>query len=306
VKVVLRTAARPVLRAVEIVARPFLAVATKALDRAFPTGDAPAPVFIVGAPRSGSTILYQALSNALDVLYIDNLTSRFYFNLFVGFWISRRLYGNRPHGNFQSHHGDTKRFGGHAPSECGIFWYQWLPRNRHFVDHGEIPPRSIAKLRFAVCFPSRWFGRPVLFKNLNVSQRLRLISEAFPDARIIYLKRDLDRTVASILRARRAVGHPAKEIWSVRPRDYREIEALPEEEMCRAQVRMLEAQIETDVGLFCENNVFTVRYEDLSPDLIETLRVFIGVDYRARYALPDFRDAQASSTGAAQPVVSGG
>ena len=31
-----------------------------------------APIFIIGAPRTGSTILYQGLTNQADVLYIDN------------------------------------------------------------------------------------------------------------------------------------------------------------------------------------------------------------------------------------------
>ena len=44
------------------------------------------PVFIIGAPRTGSTILYQGLTNYIDVLYIDNLTSRLYKNFFFGIW----------------------------------------------------------------------------------------------------------------------------------------------------------------------------------------------------------------------------
>jgi hypothetical protein len=40
------------------------------------------PVFIIGAPRTGSTILYQTLTNLYDVLYIDNLVCRFSKNLF--------------------------------------------------------------------------------------------------------------------------------------------------------------------------------------------------------------------------------
>ena len=85
------------------------------------------PVFIIGAPRTGSTFLYQSITNSLDVAYIDNLVELFYDSFCAGFFISKALYGNKPHNNFVSYHGNTRRLGGlHAPSECGAFWYRWL------------------------------------------------------------------------------------------------------------------------------------------------------------------------------------
>ncbi|MCP1198063.1 sulfotransferase [Notoacmeibacter sp. MSK16QG-6] len=251
----------------------------------------PAPVFIIGAPRSGSTILYQALTNALDLLYIDNLTARFHFNLFLGMWLSKRRYRNIPHGNFEANYGDTRAHGGHAPSECGTFWYQWLPRDRHFVATGETSQRDVAQIRFAVTFPSQWFGRPILFKNLNAGQRLQLICEAFPEARIIFIQRDLDATARSILQARRKFNVPAGTVWSVRPRICADLGELPEEEMCREQVRRLEAQIDEDLKLFPASQIFRVSHSDLSPALIDRLRQWIGVGYRDGYSLPVFQKA---------------
>lgn len=269
--------------------RPVLAAGNRALLPFAGPGPTPPPVFIVGAPRCGSTILYQALSNALDLLYIDNLAARLYFNLFTGLWLSQRRYRGRPHDSFEAAHGDTRQAGGHAPSECGAFWYQWLPREDHFVDYGQVPPRHVRQIRFAVEFPSRWFGRPLLFKNLNAGQRLRLIVEAFPAARILYLHRDPAATVASILKARRALAIPAGRIWSVRPRDFRRLEQLPEEEMCREQVRLLEAQIEADLALFPPAQIMRVHYDDLSAATVERIRAWIGVAPRRDGTLPAFR-----------------
>lgn len=253
---------------------------------------APAPVFIIGAPRSGSTILYQALSNSLDLLYIDNLTARFHFNIFLGLWISQRRYRNLPHGNFEANHGDTRAYGGHAPSECGAFWYQWLPRERHFVAKGETSKQHVAQIRFAVTFPSRWFGRPMLFKNLNAGQRLQLIHEVFPEARLIFIQRDLDATARSILQARRKFNVPKGTVWSVKPRVFGDLVTLSEEEMCREQVRRLEAQIIEDIKLFPSDRVIQISHSDLSPELIERLRVWIGVGYRDGYSLPEFHNAR--------------
>ena len=45
------------------------------------------PIFIIGAPRTGSTILYQTITNQLDVLYIDNMICALNKNLFFWFLV---------------------------------------------------------------------------------------------------------------------------------------------------------------------------------------------------------------------------
>jgi hypothetical protein len=254
----------------------------------------PAPIFIIGAPRTGSTILYQALTNSLDVLYIDNIAAKFYSNIFIGFLISKAIYKDKPHNSFDSKFGNTAEFGGHAPSECGEFWYQWLPKQDHFVDHGTVSDKSREELKFSINLPSKWFAKHILFKNLNAGQRLRLINEAFPDAKIIYIQRDLKDTVSSILKARHSIGVSKDKIWSIRPKDYRSLEGLPEEEMCLRQVLLLQEQIELDLALFCQKNVFYVNYSELSEELIEELRSWIGVSARAGYVRPKFQSGSPS------------
>ena len=65
------------------------------------------PTFIIGAPRSGSTILYQALTNAYDVAYFDNVACTLHRNPLAGFALSRVMFGDRPHDSFTSTHGTT-------------------------------------------------------------------------------------------------------------------------------------------------------------------------------------------------------
>ena len=37
------------------------------------------PIFIIGPPRSGSTLLYQVLTSYFDLSYFKNLHSKYYF-----------------------------------------------------------------------------------------------------------------------------------------------------------------------------------------------------------------------------------
>jgi hypothetical protein len=246
------------------------------------------PIFIIGAPRTGSTILYQALTNYFDVLYIDNLVCRWRRNLLTGFLLSQARFGHRPHDNFESALGDTSGFGDHAPSECGGFWYRWLPRDRHFIDDHECGDRMVRSIRNEVARVSRHFGRPLLFKNLNAGQRLRLIRRCFPEARLIHVQRDLDQTVRSILSARSRVGVRPGEWWSIRPSNYEDLLYLPEDEMVRAQVESINETIEADMARFPRTQCRTVRHEELSAATVEELGAWLGLAPRNGGSLPSF------------------
>jgi hypothetical protein len=247
------------------------------------------PVFIIGAPRTGSTIFYQALTNYLDVLYIDNLACRWHRSLYFGFWLSRRAFGVGPHDNFEAQHGDTRAFGGHAPSECGDFWYRWLPRDRHFVDADEISGASVEEMRREIVAVTNRWNRPLVFKNLSCGQRLRLLKRCFPNAKFIYIRRDPERVIASILEARARTSTPEGELWSIRPRNYTEIASLPEESMVAAQVDLLGSQIEADLMLFPRENVMEINFNEFSLETIHRVGEFIGASMRPGGRVPSFR-----------------
>lgn len=249
----------------------------------------PAPVFIVGAPRTGSTILYQALTNRYQLAYIDNLTCSWHQHLRFGVWLSQRKYGDAPHGNFSAEHGSTGRFGGHAPSECGAFWYRWLPMDRHFVDHDEVSDEAICEMKAEVLGVSAYLNRPMLFKNLNAGQRLRLIRRAFPDAKIIFVRRDPRFVTRSILNARKKLGVQTGQWWSIMPPNVSELTDLPEPEMCAAQVYYLEKQIDEDLAMFPRHQVREVFYQDFSEVLIGELGHWLSVPARSGAGLPAFK-----------------
>ncbi|WP_375170184.1 sulfotransferase [Marinobacter sp.] len=247
------------------------------------------PVFIIGAPRTGSTILYQALTNSHKVAYIDNKACAWHRNLRFGLWLSSLRYGEKPHNNFKAEHGSTASFGGHAPSECGAFWYRWLPTDRHFIDDHEVTPVMVKEIRAEVMGAAHKLQRPLLFKNLNVGQRLRLIKKAFPDAKLIFVRRDPRFVVQSILKARERLGIGAGEWWSIMPPKFQELRELPEPEMCMAQVFSLEKQIEQDLKLFPSDNVREVFYQNMSASMIQDLGKWIGVDMKPQAEMPVFR-----------------
>lgn len=247
------------------------------------------PVFIVGAPRTGSTILYQSLTNAYQFAYVDNSACVWHRNLRFGLWLSQKKYGNQPHNNFRAEYGNTRMFGGCAPSECGQFWYRWLPKDKHFVDHDEVNQKMVTEIREEVLGASSYLQRSLLFKNLNAGQRLRLLHKVFPNAKIIFVRRDPRFVIRSILNARDKVGTPEGQWWSIMPPNVNDLLSLPEGDMCAAQVYYLERQIEEDLALFPGDNVQEVHYQEFDESLIHRLGKWSGVSPRVSGEIPKFQ-----------------
>jgi hypothetical protein len=248
------------------------------------------PVFIIGAPRTGSTILYQALTNLYDVLYIDNLVCRFHRNLFFGFRISNRIYGAKPHNTFKSYHGQTR--GAHSPSECGQFWYRWLPRDHHFIDYDEITPLMVEKIRREITAIINYFDKPIVFKNLNAGQRMRLLTKCFPDARFLFIIRDPLQTAQSILKAKRRAGFSDHDFWSIMPPNVHKLGQLNWDVQIVKQIYFLEKQIVTDSTLAGPDNFFTIHYKDLSIRLIEELAEELGLEKRKNPQTPEIHNQE--------------
>ena len=156
------------------------------------------PLFIVGAPRSGSTLLYQLVVVRFDVGYLSNLHCR----LSGAPSMVERLAGGRlePPEVFSSDHGRTD--GRAAPSECSQYWYRFFRRSPQYVPLEEADPEALRDLRASVRALGEAAGRPLVFKNLLNSLRLEPLGAAFPEALFLVVQRDLADNVASILAAR--------------------------------------------------------------------------------------------------------
>jgi hypothetical protein len=247
------------------------------------------PVFIIGAPRTGSTILYQTITNQLDVLYIDNLTCAFNKNLFFGFWLSDKIFKQKAHNCFKSNHGNTRECGLHAPSECGSFWYRWLPKDKHFIDYDDINEKMVKEIREEITTTINYFDKPIVFKNLNAGQRMRLLKKCFPNAKFIFVKRDVIYTAQSILKAKRKLILKDNEFWSIMPKNVDELKQLNAYEQIVKQIYFLEKQIFEDKELFNSGNFLIVDYYELNDykKLIQKLQKFIGIGMRDEFNNPE-------------------
>jgi len=238
------------------------------------------PIFIIGAPRTGSTILYQTITNQLDVLYVDNLICRCYRNLFFGFYLSDKLFKQKAHNSFNSEYGDTKGF--HSPSECGGFWYRWLPTDRHFIDYDDIMDNMISEIKNEITAVINYFNKPLVFNNNNVALRIRLLKQVFPDAKYIVADREPIFVSQSLLKARLKFFGTYDEWFSILPKNYKELQNFEYYKQVVFQHYFINKQMYEDLkSLVNSNNFITIQYKDISKNkdkILSQIKCFL--DYK--------------------------
>lgn len=220
------------------------------------------PIFVVGAPRSGSTLLYQLLVVRFDVAYLSNLHCRFFgAPAFVERAVGKRL---QPPGDFSSRFGSTRGLA--APSECGPYWYRFFRKSPQHVSLAEADLDRLKRLRESVRAFASAAGRPLVFKNLVNSVRLAPLAAALPEALFVVVRRDEADTAASILAGRRTVHADESEWWSVEPPEIERLRALPPQEQVLEQVRAIESLVEETREEIGRDRFLDVRYEDICAD----------------------------------------
>jgi len=239
-------------------------LASRASRADFPT------MFIVGAPRTGSTLLYQAITNRFRLCYVNNLMAHCPRGLISLAHFSKLIYGDRAHGHFSSVHGKTR--GAIGPNECGEFWYRWFPREEVHTPKHTLSPEDLAACRSAIQGIASCYREPIVFKNVYCSLRLGPISEMLPEAFILWCKRDPVMSAQSMIFARRRINGNPYEWLSVKPREYRTIESQHYCEQVVAQAFFIERQIQRDIRkYFPESHVKIVQYERFCGDTLATL-----------------------------------
>ncbi len=185
----------------------------------------PTPVFILGAPRTGSTFLYQCLIAAYRLGYISNLTNDHFADApILGWAIARGL--PEPELAFESAFGKTR--GALAPSEGSAIMQRWCGGGHpsELTSSGVLPDQR-AHLRRTLAAAQLLQSTPILIKNAWNCFRVSALAELLPGACFIWIRRDIEACALSDLEARVLVqGSP--DVWnSASPRNLDELRKLP-------------------------------------------------------------------------------
>jgi len=220
-------------------------------------------VFVVGAPRSGTTLLAQALAATGAFEYASNFLARLWMAPFLGAKMEKAI-GIRD-GNaatsYKSEFGVTE--GWADPHEFGYFWERWFT----FVDTHKLTPEALAQveghsLQRELAALESVRGKPLFFKSLVCSPQVSFLASLLPNSVFVVCLREPIYNAQSLLRGREnRLG--SKEHWfSLRPGEYQQLVKLPHHEQVAAQIQCTLRDIQTSLTQINPSRSMGLRYEE--------------------------------------------
>lgn len=253
-----------------------LALLERALLAAVPFRCERPILFVLGLPRSGTTLVSQYLVHRLDLAYFTNGVGRRPAAPFVTTAFEHLRLGGY-HSDFQSHYGKLQ--GATAPREAGGVWARFFGYER-YVRYEDVSRADVRTLRRLVGAVELVFGgAPFMNKNVKHLLRVHALARIFPEAGFLVVRRSLGDVAVSILRARRKLCRDASEWWSVRPPDFEALRGLSPAEQVAGQVLSLRGRMHADLAELSASRVLWLDYESFcrAPEsAIQLVRGMVG------------------------------
>jgi hypothetical protein len=227
------------------------------------------PVFIVGLPRSGTTLLYQLLLNYFDWVYLS-LSLEYLSHLpITAYKIQRLLFPQPKEFDYQSDYGMFKaqpwRFRPWSPTEGNQVWQRWFPERPTHYHSGDLSPTAVNEMRSMIAGLTAISGKPFLNKNPKHSVRLLSLSKVFPQALFIVLNRQSLYVAQSLYIARirdRPKPDPNDDWWGARPREYMHLKDADPMTQAVGQTKAIERELVIQLQS-CSSHFIKLDYQEV-------------------------------------------
>lgn len=236
-------------------------------------------IFVVGCPRSGSTLLMQWIASLGVFAYPSNLVARFYENPYFGVRVQQALYTfdkkkqiipeQTGADAYSSSYGHT--VGALAPSE---FWYFW----RRFFQFGENQKienfhsgnqntsdfvEELARMELA-------FSMPLAMKAMILNWNLPELYSLFDKCLMIDVRRKPEENAESLYYSRLEFFNDTKKWYSFKPPAYESLKDLPPLQQVAGQVFYTREAIEQGLEKIPEHSVLRISHEEFCRNPAET------------------------------------
>lgn len=241
------------------------------------------PVFIIGAARSGTTLLYEALCRHKDVAYVTDIMDSEYHKAYLRQtrgsvkFLADRLLGRQWRPTIES---ETK------PNEANSLWLMYMPYWK-VMDSTDLTSDMVKYYHAEIGRIAQ--RRMFVNKNPHHSYRVQLLASLFHDCKFVHIIRD-GRAVAYSEYARRGRDWNDGPIRALLKDDYHpdrsQLYNIGQEWSFTVRIARQHA-----VGL--ASRYVEVRYEDLVADPDQTLTKvldFCGLSMYEGFDVPKTRD----------------
>ena len=215
----------------------------------------PPLIFIIGLPRSGTTILYQYLSYYYDVAY----TSNFWSIMPKSGPYLRKILNQKPPNEKKSFYGNGFKMS--SVQEGGNIFSQWFTNQQyHYLEELATNTQKNIQNYFNQTYSTA--QKPILIKNTRNCVRIKALSDSFPNSIFIHIDRDNMEIAKSLYKGRIDLYNDVNKNFTVVPKEWNSIKDLSIEKQISHQVYYLKKNIEEAFEQIEGNRVFKIEYEE--------------------------------------------
>jgi hypothetical protein len=259
-------------------------------------------LFVVGAPRCGSTLMMQWLARTGEFAYPSNLLSRFYDAPYIGAKIQQLLTAPEYNFNneildfasdisFSSSLGKTR--GALAPNEFWYFWRRFIPNvEPRYLNEEELEAVDGGRFAAELAAIEAVFDKPLAMKGLILELNIPFLSGLLDKALFVFVRRHPLYNIQSLLEARVRYFGDRRSWYSIKLQEYDWLADLEPIEQIAGQVYFTNRAIEDGLGLLDGARSLIVDYERFCAEPAEVFNQILdklaqqGYHTRADYAGP--------------------
>lgn len=223
-------------------------------------------IYVIGLPRSGTTLLTQVLFNCLDIGCTSNFISKFWDVPLVGFQLSNEIIGDFKPNNYTSLYGKSEDL--YSPHEFSFFWHNVLNINPNKIE--KINYQTISKnvdwdiLKGVICNINEIAKKPIIYKPLElIGSILSDFQRNLNKSLFIYVERNKEEVALSLAKGRMDYYGDINCWFSSLPPNHEGILNLPYNEQITQQVNGLTDMYESNIKKIPEENILKLTYDEL-------------------------------------------
>ena len=237
------------------------------------------PIFIIGAPGSGTTLLYNTLCTHRDLAYVTLNMLR------AGIHKRGRFVGERRSALFKTQNLFHRDQASNVPHEANAFWIRYFGTYNYLTENDFTPEIAAYYMKNVMAVQSLWKRPRFVNKNLQHCVRSRMLDRIFPDAKFVHIIRD-GRAVAYSILNKKGGANPTMFLLSLKKilgdRYRPERSELFNYGMAWAEL-ITKAR---EASAFGPDRYYELRYEDLITrphDEIKKVTDFCGMDWYGEF-----------------------
>lgn len=226
----------------------------------------PVSIHIIGAPRSGTTLLTQIILSSIQVGYINNFIATFWKAPLYGIYLSKKLLGLDYISNFSSEFGRTNEI--QEPHEFGYFWKYHLNYKDHLqktYDRNHLIKWEELKNILSQMYIG--FERPIVFKSFLYGFHATQAVKELPKSIFIYIERDVIQNAYSILKLRKKMFNNFDNWASMKPIQFNKLKNMDIYKQVVGQVLYLNYEYRKQLDNIPQQNKLLLDYDTLCNDV---------------------------------------